>query len=168
MSIQRDFADVERRVARIGGEPPAPRGVSRERAEQFARFVQPAAVATAIADGSKRAGVDPALVAAVAQTESGGNPNARSAVGAEGVMQLMPGTARSLGVADPFDPVQNVRAGAAYLRTLLDRFGDLQSAIAAYNAGPTAVERYGGIPPYAETRAYVERVMDAYRSNLRR
>jgi soluble lytic murein transglycosylase-like protein len=64
--------------------------------------------------------------------------------------------------------VQNVRAGAAYLRTLLDRFGDLKSAIAAYNAGPGAVSRYGGVPPFAETRVYVERVMDAYRANLRR
>ncbi len=76
--------------------------------------------------------------------------------------------AHSLGVTDPYDPVQNVRAGAAYLRTLLDRFGDLKSAIAAYNAGPGAVSRYGGVPPFAETRVYVERVMDAYRANLRR
>jgi soluble lytic murein transglycosylase-like protein len=107
-------------------------------------------------------------VAAIATTESGGDPNARSAVGAQGLMQLMPATARSLGVADPFDPVQNVRAGATYLRTLIDRFGNLRSAIAAYNAGPGAVARFGGVPPYAETRVYVERVLDAYRANLRR
>ena len=169
MSIQRDFADVERRMAQIGGDPSrSVTPISAERAERFARFVAPEAITTAIADGAKRAGVDPALVAAVAQTESGGNPKARSPVGAQGVMQLMPDTARSLGVADPYDPVQNVRAGAAYLRTLLDRFGDLKSAIAAYNAGPSAVARYGGVPPYAETRVYVERVMDAYRTNLRR
>jgi soluble lytic murein transglycosylase-like protein len=83
-------------------------------------------------------------------------------------MQLMPATARALGVADPYDPVQNVRAGAAYLRTLIDRFGDLKSAIAAYNAGPGAVARYGGVPPYAETRVYVERVLDAYRATVHR
>lgn len=167
MNIERDFAAVEHRIAQIGGEQ-RPAALAAGEAERFARFTGPRSVASAIAAGAKRAGVDPALVAAVAQTESGENPSARSPVGAQGVMQLMPETARSLGVADPYDPVQNVRAGAAYLRTLLDRFGDLKSAVAAYNAGPGAVEKYGGVPPYAETRAYVERVMDAYRTNTRR
>ena len=164
MSIQSDFTHVERRIAELAGVRPP----GAERVDAFARLARPTAVAFAIADGAKRAGVDPALIAAVAQTESGGNPNARSSAGALGLMQLMPQTARSLGVADPYDPVQNVRAGAAYLRTLLDRFGDLKSAIAAYNAGPGAVSRYGGVPPYAETQTYVERVMVAYRTNLRR
>jgi soluble lytic murein transglycosylase-like protein len=163
VSVRSDVASIERRVDAIAGVRPAPAQIA-----SFARFVAPQMVARAIDAGARAAGLDPALVAAVAQTESGGNPNARSAVGAEGVMQLMPETARSLGVADPYDPVQNVRAGAAYLRTLIDRFGDLTSAIAAYNAGPGAVARYGGVPPYVETRVYVERVLDAYRANRRR
>jgi soluble lytic murein transglycosylase-like protein len=78
-------------------------------------------------------------------------------------MQLMPTTAEHLGVADPLEPGQNVRGGAAYLRSMIDRYGDLTRALAAYNAGPEAVDRYGGIPPYRETRDYVERVLTYYR-----
>ena len=113
----------------------------------------------------RSAGVDPALVAAVARVESGFDPRATSRAGAAGLMQLMPATAAELGVTDPYDPVQNVRGGAAYLHRLLERFaGDVPLALAAYNAGPAAVERYGGVPPFPETRAYVERVMAAYRT----
>jgi len=79
-----------------------------------------------------------------------------------GLMQLMPATARALGVADPYDPVQNVHGGVRYLRGLVDRFGDVTLALAAYNAGPGAVARHGGVPPYPETRAYVERVLRAW------
>lgn len=100
-----------------------------------------------------------ALVEAVAWAESRFQPSARSPVGAIGVMQLMPATARDLGV-DPRLPDQNIRGGTAYLRMLLDRYaGDIVKALAAYNAGPGAVDRYGGVPPYAETRAYVARIL---------
>ena len=104
------------------------------------------------------------LVRAVIQVESSFDPRALSHKGAMGLMQLMPETARELAVEDPWDSEQNVRGGTEYLRRLLDRFdGDLEFALAAYNAGPSAVERYGGVPPYPETRTYVERVMRLYR-----
>ncbi len=104
-------------------------------------------------------GISPALVDAVMWQESRYNHRAVSSAGAIGLMQLMPGTARNLGV-NPHDPWQNVFGGAAYLRTQLDRFNnDVPSALAAYNAGPGAVIKYGGIPPYAETRNYVSVIM---------
>lgn len=114
-------------------------------------------------EAARRYGLDPALVEAVVRAESGFNPAATSPAGAMGLMQLMPATARALGVLDPYDPVQNVHGGVRYLRGLVDRFGDLTLALAAYNAGPAAVQRYGGVPPYPETRAYVERVLQAWR-----
>ena len=100
------------------------------------------------------------LVRAVVQVESAFNPSARSIKGALGLMQLMPATIRRFGVADPFNPVENIRAGVAYLRQLLDRYGnDEQLALAAYNAGPGAVDRHGqSIPPYLETQHYVARI----------
>ena len=107
--------------------------------------------------------LDPRLVQAVIQVESGYNAQAVSRVGAMGLMQLMPGTARDLAVANAYDPDENVRGGTAYLRRMLDRFrGSLEMAVAAYNAGPEAVERYRGIPPYRETRDYVRRVLALY------
>jgi soluble lytic murein transglycosylase-like protein len=108
-------------------------------------------------------GIDPKLVEAVVIAESGGNSAAKSSVGAEGLMQLMPGTAAGLGVTDPYDPIQNVQGGITYLLELLQLFkGNLALAIAAYNAGPGAVEKYGGIPPYAETQNYVREVLGLY------
>ncbi len=107
--------------------------------------------------------VPPALVKAVIAAESLFDADAVSRKGAQGLMQLMPTTASELGVADPFSADQNVRGGVRYLREMLDRYGDMQRALAAYNAGPKAVDRYHGVPPYPETRAYVQRVMTYYR-----
>lgn len=107
-------------------------------------------------------GIDSGLLDALVATESGYNPKARSSAGAMGLTQLMPGTARGLGVSDPFDPWQNLSGGARYLSQMIRKFGDVRTALAAYNAGPGAVERAGGIPRYAETQAYVEKVMRLY------
>lgn len=107
--------------------------------------------------------LDPVLVRAVMQTESGYNVRALSHRGAQGLMQLMPATARELAVEDPYDPAQNIRGGVRYLRRMLDHFGRVELALAAYNAGPGAVERHRGIPPYAETIEYVDRVIALWR-----
>jgi len=114
---------------------------------------------------AQRHSLDPKLVRAVVQVESGFRPRALSRKGAIGLMQLMPETAKAMSVSDPWDPEQNLEGGSSYLRQLLDQFsGDLELALAGYNAGPGAVGRYGGIPPYKETIAYVQKVMTAYRS----
>ncbi|MDX6568379.1 MAG: hypothetical protein QOH15_957 [Gaiellales bacterium] len=114
-----------------------------------------------IQQAARDQGVDPALLKGLVQAESGFNPSSVSSVGAQGLTQLMPDTAKGLGVSNPFDPLQNLEGGARFLAGALKRFGNNeQLALAAYNAGPGAVERYGGIPPYAETQAYVPRVLD--------
>ena len=108
---------------------------------------------------SRQNGVDPTLVKAVALVESGFNPKARSAKGAQGLMQLMPMTAAQYGVSNIHDPYQNLNAGARHLRGLLDQYqGDVTLALAAYNVGSGAVQRYGGVPAYAETQEYVRKV----------
>ena len=128
----------------------------------------PAQFASMISDAAQTHGVDPRLVAAVASRESAWNPNAISRTGACGLMQLMPATARYLGVANVFDTRENLFAGARYLRTLLDAFnGDLDLTLAAYNAGPGAVQKFGGVPPFPETQQYVKRVRAAYEASLR-
>jgi soluble lytic murein transglycosylase-like protein len=117
-----------------------------------------------VSQASADHGVAPQLLSAILMTESGGDPTAISVAGAEGLMQLMPATARSCGI-DPFEPVSNVECGSSYLRSLLNRYhGNVTFAVAAYNAGPAAVDAYHGIPPYAETQAYVVRVLSDYRS----
>ena len=115
-----------------------------------------------IAEHAADHNVDAGLVRAVIQAESAFNPRARSIKGAMGLMQLMPATAAEYGVENAYDPVQNIRAGVAYLRALLTKYSDNQElALAAYNTGPAAVEKYGTVPPYRETRDYIDRIKTA-------
>jgi soluble lytic murein transglycosylase-like protein len=126
----------------------------------LAAGIDPSQYDSLISASSERYGVDPALVRAVVKAESNFNEVARSRKGAQGLMQLMPETARLYNIADAFNPTENIEAGVQHLRLLIDRYrGDLQLALAAYNAGIQAVEKYGGIPPFAETREYVKRVL---------
>jgi soluble lytic murein transglycosylase-like protein len=142
----------EGRTRRTYGPPSAP-------ASSPAQDLEPL-----IAKYSAMRSLDPDLVRAVIQVESGGQSMALSNKGAMGLMQLMPGTARQLAVDDPYDAEQNVSGGTQYLSHMLDLFnGSLELALSGYNAGPEAVNRYGGIPPYPETRSYVEKVLRLYR-----
>lgn len=183
MDILADLSAVQSRIAEITGAPPSggldavPAGfrdaLSRATGAEAAgeppvASLPPAPVApeqidTLVSQNAESWQVDPALVKAVIANESGFNANATSKAGAQGLMQLMPETAASVGVRNPYDPAQNVAGGTRYLKGLLDRFnGDVRLAVAAYNAGPNAVEKYGDVPPYAETKNYVQNVLGSY------
>jgi soluble lytic murein transglycosylase-like protein len=194
MSVDAVVARVAELQQLIGGHqpaPPAPQGTAFASQLASASKVPAPAAATAsaalgaapaagaselpadtpygaeITAAAKRHGIDPALLAGLVKQESGFNPAAASPAGARGLTQLMPATAAGLGVSDPLDPAQALEGGAKYLREQLDRFGgDVARALAAYNAGPGAVQRYGGVPPYAETQNYV-RIVQANAAELR-
>lgn len=130
-----------------------------------AHSLNPAVLNSLESSSAKANGIPVGLVHAVVMAESGGDPSAMSGVGAQGLMQLMPGTASGCRIANAFDPTENVSCGSSYLRSMLNHYhGNVTLAVAAYNAGPGAVDKYHGVPPYAETRAYVVRVLNAYRN----
>ncbi|AAK24387.1 lytic transglycosylase domain-containing protein [Caulobacter vibrioides] len=146
----------------LGDGPPVPlQAASRAERHRMGSDRTPTApVKRLLEDAAQRSQISPDLLTAVARRESGLNPQARSAKGALGVMQLMPGTAKDLAV-DPLDPAANVDGGTRYLKTLLARYdGDVIKALAAYNAGMGAVDRHGGVPPFPETKAYVDAILE--------
>jgi hypothetical protein len=164
------FASLAESDVRVGITPDGQKIIYNESPAQHARRysdrlspIPDAQLVPLIERHSLAQNLDPKLVRALIQAESGYNQRALSNKGAMGLMQLMPMTAKLLRVSDPWDAEENVRGGTAYLRQLLDRFqGRLEWAVAAYNAGPGAVERHRGIPPYRETREYVRRVLSLY------
>jgi len=155
------YVDARGRTVYINANPPAK--AARQRGTDGIATAPPPKLQSVVNAAAERNNLDPALVQAVIQTESNWNPYAVSRKGAFGLMQLIPSTAERYGVGDVFDPVQNVNGGTRYLRDLLDRYhGDLKKSLAAYNAGEQAVQRFGGVPQYPETRAYIRKVTTTY------
>jgi soluble lytic murein transglycosylase-like protein len=151
---------ADKRFRLVLAAPAEPREIDRRAGVSLERF---AAYTRLIKGAAQSNRLEPALVAAVILAESGGDPRAQSNRGARGLMQLMPATARQYGVSNVFDPEENIRGGSRYLRDLVERYqNDLQLVLAAYNAGPEAVDRHGGIPPFRETLEYVPRVLQIY------
>ncbi|MDR3727183.1 MAG: lytic transglycosylase domain-containing protein [Terracidiphilus sp.] len=144
-------------------DPPTPPTVTAVPSATPSAKLSPADLAEMLAKAGDEHNLDVDLLASLVKAESGGNSRAVSRTGARGLMQLMPSTAAGLGVSDSFEPRQNVRGGSAYLDALLTRYHDnMALALAAYNAGPAAVDKYHGIPPYHETQAYVARVIHEF------
>jgi len=165
------FSNVQRPDTVVFREPlwPAPMVDAVESRAAFGKAVDEGAYDERIAESAARHRLEPALVKAVIRAESAFRPRAVSPKGARGLMQLMPATARGLGCRNVYDPDQNIEAGAKHLRVLIDQFGfNLPRVLAAYNAGAARVDRYRGIPPYAETRAYVVQVLRYRRDYLKR
>jgi soluble lytic murein transglycosylase-like protein len=149
-------------------DPPAPEAEEANAAEPAKSKLTPADLHEMLASAGQANHLDEDLLASVVKAESGGNPRATSRAGAKGLMQLMPGTASDEGVVDIYRPDQNVKGGSAYLDALLSRYHDnLSLALAAYNAGPGAVDKYHVIPPYRETRRYVARVIHEFNRRVR-
>jgi len=180
MSVQDAIARVsqlEGMIAAAGGGSPSPSASTSTGFDQQLSQATDAAQATSstavdstgsgsvpyeqlIDSAAQKYGIDPAVLKGLIKQESGFNPGAGSSAGAQGLTQLMPGTASAMGVSDLHDPAQSIDGGAHYLKMQLDRFGgDYSKALAAYNAGPGAVQRYGGVPPYSETQNYVKNVL---------
>jgi soluble lytic murein transglycosylase-like protein len=166
------MAELEALMGRLGGSTPVASAGGFDAQLQQASAAQDVSATTAgagagdapygslIGAAASKYDVDPALLRGLIRAESNFNPNAGSPAGAQGLTQLMPGTAASLGVKNLHDPAQSIDGGAHYLRMQLDAFGgDVTKALAAYNAGPGAVQRHGGVPPYAETQQYVQKVL---------
>ncbi|HVA26701.1 MAG TPA: lytic transglycosylase domain-containing protein, partial [Candidatus Baltobacteraceae bacterium] len=157
------MVQAELAAANAGGATPGVGTGADVGAMNAPAMVPPAQIDALVGANATQQQVDPALIKAIIANESGFNANATSNVGAQGLMQLMPTTAAGLGVTNAYDPAQNVMGGTKYIKGLLDRFnGNVKFAIAAYNAGPGAVEKYGGVPPYAETQNYVQNVLASY------
>jgi soluble lytic murein transglycosylase-like protein len=171
VTAHRDEGDLTWLELKDGGELAVPIGhvrgyVPDEILEEVASAPIGSDIYSLAAEAARRHGLDPDLVLAVVAVESAFRPAAVSPKGAQGLMQLMPGTARELGVADPLDPASNLDGGARYLSALLARYGgDVTKALAAYNAGPGAVDKHRGVPPYQETRAYVKKVLEKSRKS---
>jgi soluble lytic murein transglycosylase-like protein len=161
------YVDENGKIVYVNAEP-RPRLVKKASSAQApgtvtTEVILPDRLERLVREVAERHSLDPALLKAVVGVESGGNPWAISRKGALGLMQLVPATAERFGVGNAFDPAQNLEGGASYLRQLLDRFnGDIPKSLAAYNAGENAVERFGGVPNFPETRAYVQKVTDSY------